>query len=223
LRRVTNPTVQDQKKLDRVLKYINYSRSLPLILGVGDTCQVSVYADASFAVHEDRKSHTGISVTLGRGAILAHSSIQRLVTKSSTEAELVAASLAGADLISIRNFLYHQKYGDNLPGILHQDNEASMKLISKGYPCSARTRHVDIQYFWLADRIEKKEVDMKWTSTKEMISDILTKPLVGIQFTILRDKLIGTCESQTPHEECVGKIERNDDQESVGDGIPRTF
>jgi hypothetical protein len=143
------------------------------------------------------------------------------VTKSSTEAELVAASAAGSDLLSIRNFVLHQKYGDNPPGLLHQDNEASMKLIFKGQPCSARTRHVDIQYFWLADRINTNEVQLVWTGTKDMVSDVLTKPLQGTQFNALRDKLIGAGEFQTSHEECVGNAEIDDDIAGVDDGIPK--
>jgi hypothetical protein len=219
LRRVTKPTKQDQTKLERLLKYINNTQSLPLILGVSDDYRVSAYADAAFAVHEDRKSHTGICVTLGVGTVLAHSTTQKLVTKSSTEAEIVAASAAGADIISLKNFLKHQNFGNNPPGILHQDNEASIKLLLKGHPCSVRTRHIDIHYFWVSDSIQRGEIELQWTGTKDMISDVLTKPLQGSNFSLLRDKLIGNQGSQTSHEECVGKDEI-DDRKSVDDGTP---
>jgi hypothetical protein len=48
--------------------------------------------DASYAVHEDMKSHTGGVVSFRRGAAMSKSSKQKLNTKSSTEAESVGAS-----------------------------------------------------------------------------------------------------------------------------------
>jgi hypothetical protein len=45
--------------------------------------------DASFAVHMDMRSHTGMALTLGRGALISGSYKQKINTKSSTESELV--------------------------------------------------------------------------------------------------------------------------------------
>ena len=45
--------------------------------------------DATFAVHEDMRSHTGAALTMGKGALLSMSLKQKINTKSSTEAELV--------------------------------------------------------------------------------------------------------------------------------------
>jgi hypothetical protein len=49
------------------------------------------YVDAAFAVHPDFKSHPGAIMTIGQGAITSLSKKQKLDTRSSTEAELVAA------------------------------------------------------------------------------------------------------------------------------------
>ena len=48
------------------------------------------WVDSSYAVHPDMKSHIGIYMTLGKGAMYTASCKQKLNTKSSTEAELVA-------------------------------------------------------------------------------------------------------------------------------------
>ena len=48
-----------------------------------------MYVDASYGVHADGKSHTGMTISLGRGAVHVRSSKQKIVTKSSTEGELV--------------------------------------------------------------------------------------------------------------------------------------
>jgi hypothetical protein len=80
-----------------------------------------VYVDASFAVHPNMRSHSGIVMTLFRGPFYAESSKQKLMTKSSTEAELVATSDAIGQAIWTKNFLEAQGY--NLPPIkLLEDN-----------------------------------------------------------------------------------------------------
>lgn len=67
------------------------------------------YADASFATHSsDMRSHSGVYITLGRGAIYCRSSKQKLVTKSSTEAELVGISDAIPQIIWFGHFLEAQ-------------------------------------------------------------------------------------------------------------------
>ena len=45
--------------------------------------------DTSFAVHMDMKSHTGYCLTLGTGAPISGSQLQKINTRSSTESELV--------------------------------------------------------------------------------------------------------------------------------------
>ena len=75
-----------------MLKYINGSKDLGIILRAENPLKLHAYIDASYGVHEDGKSHSALALTLGQGSILAKSSKQKLVTKSSTEAELVAES-----------------------------------------------------------------------------------------------------------------------------------
>jgi hypothetical protein len=48
---------------------------------------------------------------------------------------------------------------------------------------SSRTRHIAIRYFFVSDKVEKKEIE-------RMLADVLTKPLQGEHFKRLRDKLL---------------------------------
>ena len=48
------------------------------------TVKVIAYIDASYAVHADKKSHTGCIIKLGKGAVYGKSSTQKLNTTSST-------------------------------------------------------------------------------------------------------------------------------------------
>ena len=61
-------------------------------VGEGKHVSVTAHVDASFGCHENGKSHTGVCITLGDGPVFVRSVKQKIVTKSSTEAELVALS-----------------------------------------------------------------------------------------------------------------------------------
>ena len=50
------------------------------------------WVDASYSVHPDMRSHTGGTMSLGRGVLNTMSAKQKFNTKSSTESEVVGAS-----------------------------------------------------------------------------------------------------------------------------------
>ena len=63
-----------------------------LLCKLDPTFSQFLYADSSFGVHPDFKSHSGVSTTLGRGMFYSKSTVQKLVTTSSYQAELVAVA-----------------------------------------------------------------------------------------------------------------------------------
>jgi hypothetical protein len=90
--RVISPDEDDYKKLARVIRYLRGTRTMVRTLQSDGLNIVKWWADASFAVHRDFKSHTGGAMSLGRGVVYSTSSRQKINTRSSTEAELVAAN-----------------------------------------------------------------------------------------------------------------------------------
>jgi hypothetical protein len=91
----------------------------------------------------------------------------------------------------LRNFLIAQGYDVQLPVHACQDNLSTIALTAKGKSTSDRTRHIGIRFFWIKDLIDRKEVSLQHISTHDMMADILTKPLQGIQFVRLRDLILG--------------------------------
>ena len=187
--RVTAPTDQDLRKLMRVLKYLNATVDLGIKLTSGAEPQLRAYIDASYGVHGDGKSHSGMTVTLGGGPIYVKSTKQKIVTKSSTESELVALSDGASVVIWGRDFLLAQ--GEKLgPAVIYQDNMSTMALVDKGASGSERTKHIKIRYFWVKDRVQSGEIKVEYMPTEEMVADILTKPLQGSKFVTLRNMLL---------------------------------
>jgi len=63
-------------------------------------------------------------------------------------------------------------------------------LAEKGRSTSERTRHINTRYFFIKDRIESGELELQYLPTEQMIVDLLTKPLQGEKFRVLRDALL---------------------------------
>ena len=98
-----------------------------------------MFIDAAYGVHADGKSHTGSCIVIGDvGAVHCKSSKQSIVTKSSTEAELVALSDSANQGLYIRNFLISQGYLME-PMIIYQDNMSCMALVERGRSGMVRT------------------------------------------------------------------------------------
>ena len=190
--RVICATVRDEEKMTRVLKYLGATSDQSLVLDAGGSSEplcLYAYVDASYGVHEDGKSHSGTIVTLGCGAIFARSSKQKIVCKSSTEAELVAVTDSIGEVIWLRGFLVALGYALP-PAVLYQDNQGTIALCERG-GAGHRTKHVKIRNFWIKERIDDGDIEVKHMPTESMVADVLTKPLQGAHFVKLRDAIIG--------------------------------
>jgi len=189
--RVQEPTEFDWIKMERCVLYLNGTMDIGIILRPSKNGPINqkAYVDVSFGVHRDGKSHTGLLIVLGEGPIFVKSAKQKIVTKSSTEAEFVGASDSSSQVIWSREFLIHQGY-DVSASIIYQDNKSALALIKNGKSNSERTRHINVRYFFLKDRVENGELKFEYLQTEEMIADFLTKPLQGKLFLKLREKLL---------------------------------
>jgi hypothetical protein len=82
--------------------------------------------------------------------------------------------------------------------ILNQDNQSTIKLSDNGKASSGKgTRHINIRYFFITDRIARKEVVIQYCPTKEMVAEYFTKPLQGELFYKIRDQIMGVVPMDT--------------------------
>jgi Reverse transcriptase (RNA-dependent DNA polymerase) len=199
-KRVKECTEDDWKKLKRMLQFIRATKDDYLTLSATSLHNVRWWVDASYAVHPDMKSHTGGAMSLGRGVIYGTSKSQKLNTKSSTEAELVGTDDVMPQMLWTLYFLEAQGYKiDN--NILYQDNKSSILLETNGRGSSGkRTRHINVRYFFIADRVKSGEIRIEHCPTGIMIADYFTKALQGATFWRLRDMIMGNTEIALPNE-----------------------
>ena len=162
-----------------------------MILGADGSGVLSWYVDASFAVYPDMRGHTGGMLTMGRGFPLAKPTKQKLNMRSSRESEIVAVDDLIPQILWARLFMKEQgiEVRDN---ILYQDNRSAMLLEQNGRASSSkRTKHINIRYYYVADRVAKGDLQVVWCPTDQMIANFLTKPLQGKAFVDFSNMLMG--------------------------------
>jgi hypothetical protein len=190
--RVNKYNASDKEKMMRILKYLNSTRDIGLILRCNDPkkIEVTTYADASYGIHNDGKGQTGITTSLGIGSIHSSTNKQKLVAKSSSEAELIASSDGVSHLIKVENYLKSRNYVIEKLS-LQQDNLSTKSIIQNGVRSAKRMRHLNIRYFFVKQYVEDHGIGVEYTKTTDMLADLFTKPLQGQQFISMRDRVLG--------------------------------
>jgi hypothetical protein len=190
--KVQKPRESDRVKLMRVLKYLKNSEpGKALKLRPESLTRVEAFVDASFAVYPDYIGVTGGIIKVGGSTVYCQSSKQKLCAKSSTEAEIIGVADALGQALWVRNFLLCQGLVLE-PVMLWQDNQSAIWMHSEGYKSSKRTRHMNIKYFFVRNRIENHEVQVAYLSTEKMVADLFTKPLQGSRYRMLMGQVLAS-------------------------------
>ena len=179
--RVMQPNSIDNDKLFRVLKYLNKYPDLAICYKGGGIFKPIVYVDASYACHQDMTSRTGVLVTCNGGIIYGSSRKQSLVSRSSSEAELIAVD----DALSISLFINNLCSEINInisPIEIHEDNKSCLNMINTGKSLDLRTNHIAVKYYFVKQFVDNGSIVMKFCRTEDMFADFLTKPLMGKNF-----------------------------------------
>ena len=122
---VKAPDEDNWGKLARVLKYINGTRYMKLILSADEmNFAVHWYVDGSHQIHEDCRGQIGCLMTMGKGAAISLPNIMKCNTLSSTETKLISLHEKLPDIVWTRYFVECQGY-DIDEYIVFQDSMSS--------------------------------------------------------------------------------------------------
>ena len=189
--RLQNPNKDDYKKLTRLIRYLRGLKGLILTLHASNEGIVQWWIDASYAVHDDMKGHTGAALSLGKGGIYSGSWKQRLVARSSTESELIGVYDVLPQVVWTKQFLEEQGWLDSAT-VVYQDNTSSILLERNGRSSSTKhTKHMNIRYFYVTEQVRKKAIHVTHCPMEEMVGDFFTKPLQGSLFIKMHNYIMG--------------------------------
>ena len=158
---------------------------LPELQGASATAIIYGYSDADYAGDPDtRKSTSGYVFMLGGGAVSWSSKLQPVVAMSTTEAEYIAVATAAKEALWLR-----QLHGDMMGTVntVHMlcDNVSTLHVL-KNPVSSQRTKHIDVRYHFIRERVALGYVSMRFCNTEYMLADTFTKPLAQAQHSSCR-------------------------------------
>ena len=109
-------------------------------------------------------------MSLGWGILHGQSSKQKLNSKSSTETEVIGTSDYVPRTIWMLYFMGAQGYRLKRK-VVYQDNKSVIKMErNRKDLCTSRSRHILIRYFFVADRVKKKEFTIEYCHTHSMLA-----------------------------------------------------
>ena len=178
---LTFPTAEMDAAADRVLVYLgtHRDRGLNFSRNASHGRELLAYSDSDWQVAH---STSGYVIFLGGSAVAYASKRQHCVALSSTEAEIMAASLAAAEIVHIRGLLREMGHDVSTPTVLYVDNEGAVALSNDMRSCN-RSRHIERRYLRIREWVADGEIVVKYVATTANVADALTKPLDAATFT----------------------------------------
>jgi histone deacetylase 1/2 len=183
------PTTVHWAAVKRILRYLKQSTKLGVKISKSSSLRVSAFSDADWAgCLDDRRSTGGFAVFLGTNLVSWSSRKQATVSRSSTEAEYKALANATAEVMWIQTLLMELGVRAPRAAKLWCDNLGA-KYLSANPVFHARTKHIEVDYHFVRERVAKKLLDIEYVSTKDQVADGFTKPLPVRQLEMFKHNL----------------------------------
>lgn len=186
----SNPGKEHWDAVHHLLRYLRGTTYLRLMYSpTSHPHPFTAHSDADLGGNLDnQRSTAGHVLSVGTGAVMWGSRLQRQVSLSSTESEYTTASATGCEMMWMRFFLEELGYDMSLPSTLFLDS-ASAEQVVKNPDHQSTMKHVHRSYNWIRERVAEGDLVVQHVPGAENVADIFTKPLGPIKFFRFRDAL----------------------------------
>ena len=185
-----NPSDAHWSAVKRIMRYLNGSINLGLLyVREEGTGKLVGYSDADWAGDlDDRKSTSGYVFQLSGSAITWRSKKQTVVALSTAEAEYIALASAAQEAVWLKRLISDLRGSEEKTITIYEDNQSAI-CMGKNQQYHGRTKHVDIKYHFVREKIATGAITVPYCKTDDMVADIFTKPLFAPRFKRLCELL----------------------------------
>lgn len=176
-RNVANPKPVHWIGVKRIFRYLKGTLNYELVLRPDDDILIG-HADSDWAGSSDRVSITGNVAQIGGSTVYWRSAQQKCIALSSTEAEYVSLSEIAREITWLRNLLSEFGVAQRLPTVITQDNTGAIDW-SSDIGQFKKNKHIDIRLHHVRNLIRSNTITLQQVPTRDMIADVLTKPVNG--------------------------------------------
>lgn len=186
---VADPRQPHQVALERVLSYLKGTAGMGILLPRKGDLTLNAYCDSDWlGCPYTRRSRTGYLLVFGGAPISWKTKKQSVVSRSSAEAEYRSMASTVSEVIWVRWLLSELGIPSSQPTPMFCDNKAA-RHIANNPVFHERTKHVEMDCYFVRERVESKEIVPRSINTNLQIADLLTKGLGMKQLSFLLDKL----------------------------------
>ncbi|XP_047259222.1 secreted RxLR effector protein 161-like [Capsicum annuum] len=184
-----NPKKHHMEAVWRILRYVKSTIDSGLLYKKVEECELVGYCDSDYGGdHDTRHSTTGFVFKLGAGAISWCSKRQPTVSMSTTQAEYRVAAVAAQESTWLMQLMKDLQQPVRHVVPLYCDNQSTICLAENPI-FQARTKHVEIHYHFIREKVLQGEIDLKHIKTEQQIADVFTKCLSVNKFESLCQQL----------------------------------
>tara|TARA_B100000941_G_scaffold277123_1_gene240352 strand:- start:92 stop:577 length:486 start_codon:yes stop_codon:yes gene_type:complete len=120
----------------------------------------------------------GVLVMFGGAPVMWSSSLNKIVSTSTAESEVLAAAQAAKDAIHLQNLLSFLGYPRRTI-VLKEDNSAAIAQVEGGLKYVRKAKHYSVWLHFLQQKVLDKVISFEYTPTKLQLADVMTKNLPG--------------------------------------------
>jgi hypothetical protein len=164
----SNPGIEHWRMVKKALRSVQGTKGFMLTYKRSDALEILGYSDSDFARCVDtKKSMSGYVFTLAGGAISFKSSKQIVMASSMMHAEFAACHEATGQALWLKKFIPSLKVVDNIerPLKVYCDNEPTI-FYSHNNKSSGATKHIDIKFYIVKEKIQDQTISLEHISTK---------------------------------------------------------
>lgn len=170
---IKNPKEHHMELAKRILRYLIKTIDYSLIYKKSNS--IYVYSDADF--NSTKSISGGLSYFYGN-LVNWYSKRQHYVSLSTCESEILAIRESVSEIVYMRNLARELSLSDLIESqsLIYSDSESAINSCLDGGHWS-RNKHYIMRINFIRDYINKKYLKLRYTSTKNMLADCLTKVL----------------------------------------------
>ena len=177
-----NPSKQHMDAVVRILRYLKSAPGKGLLFSKHGNTDILGYSYSDWAGKGDRRSTSGYLTFVGGNLVTWKSKKQKVVSLSSAEAEYRAMVKGICELLWLKRLMGELGFSSEKPMKLFCDNQSAIKIAENPVQHD-RTKHVEIDRNFIYEKLENKEIEVPYVSTKGQLADMLTKAQTNSAFS----------------------------------------
>ncbi|BFG20722.1 hypothetical protein CerSpe_069960 [Prunus speciosa] len=183
------PSEAHMNAVTRIMRYLKAAPAKGLIFSKHTHMDPEGYTDADWAGSiTDRRSTSGYFTFVGGNLVTWRSKKQKVVARSSAEAEFRGMAQGVCELLWLRRLLKDLGVKPLKATNLYCDNKSAIEIAHNPVQHD-RTKHVEVDRHFIKEKLERGIIKFPFVNSENQLADILTKAVSSKVFHDSLDKL----------------------------------